>query len=282
MKKIVLTICAIAISLMVFSNLFVTNRDGEVQIMRDGKWIDVDASMEVKGTDSLKTGQYGKVDIDDRANKASYTFQSIEPKSVKDLIASYKRPVSPNLLEQIYNFFKNLPTDPHQPGVSAKGEEFDLQVAMALKCKRSRASDYLVSFTLIDLNTEERVSQVYEGQLVGFQIDNHSETPIFVNIIDRDEKGVDTALFPTTYLQSFLDLYIPAYSSIRLMTRPYVMTFSPANTTDQLTLVAYPLPFNLPHVLEIMKETDCSQKLTSYKSIGIYHVSVPIVSAGSH
>ncbi len=279
MKKIVLTICATTVSIMAFASLFVTSKVGDVQIMRNGEWETVYVSMGLEETDLLKTGQYGKVSIDNRTNKVSYTFQSLEPKSVKDLIASYEKSVSRSLLREIFYALMNPPIEKYVPGGSAKGYEWDRQVAKALKCKQRGISDYQVNFTLLDLNTMQPITQVDEEQLVAFQIDNNSDTPLFVNIIDRDEQGIDTAIFPTTNLQELLELYIPANSSIRLTTYPYIINFAPANTTDRLTLVAYPLPFNMSNVIKLMEETDCSQGEIPNKPIGIYKTSVRITNS---
>lgn len=276
MKKYILTICAITFPIMLMADMFVTSKQGDVQIKKNDKWESVYVTMGIKETDSLKTEQYGKINIDDTSNRVSYTFQAEKPTCIKDLIASSKRSVSYNFLKEIYKALKNPPTYPNLPGGSPRGDETDRHVAMALRCTQQGASDYSITMTLLDLHTMQPVSQVCEGQSVAIQVNNNSDTPLFVNIIDRDEFGVETALFPTNDVQAFLDLYIPAYSSVQLDYHPYVISFSPANTTDQLTLVAYPLPFNLPNVMRIKNEINCPQEDLPNRSIGIYTASVPI------
>ena len=75
------------------------------------------------------------------------------------------------------------------------------------------------------------------------------KSKIIITRIDIDANNKATVLFPTDEVEMIMNLYIPPLSNVRLSNYP--ITFAPAYTSDRLILVAYPMPFDLAHVLSI-------------------------------
>ena len=282
MRYWILTIFAALLYISATAQLYVLSTNRQVNILRDGEWNLAFVSDRLFETDLLQTEPYGNIVIRDKKENKNYPVQSLTPQSVKELIAPL-RSSTPSLTKEFGRGLDNLIRGlgsirdlfPTTGGGVYKGEDPDMIVAKALLSRRN-GSLYPITMKLLDEYTLQPMEQVREQQPVILEITNNSDTPLFFNIIDRDEKGTDTALISITELQTLGDLYIPAYSSVRL--NSYPIKFSPANITDQLTLVAYPLPFNLSNVLEIIKNTDFSPEEVPNSPIGIYQTFVRITN----
>lgn len=286
MKRFVLVLFAVVVSVTAMAQLYALSMNGKVNIQRNGKWQNVFIGEELQKTDLLLTEEYGYIVILDRSVGKKYSFQSLSPQSVDQLILSQGRK-SPSLAKEVVQGLCNIlmgrkdfiDKNNNTGGVTYRDLDEDFLVASILKTQPQ--TSYLIDFTLLDVATMQPVKQVYEGQYIIFQINNHSDTPLNVNIIDKEPNGKQSAIFKEKEKISYQDLYIPAFSSVQLMNYP--TKFTPANTTDQLTLVAYPLPFNLTKVLEIMSDDETLKNTNPInKPIGIYQMSVPILPAGSY
>ena len=229
--------------------------NGDAILQRKGQQLPLYTSTELFEEDIIQTSEYGNVVILDRYKNKTYSIQTSEPKPLKQLIASSQsnsRSLAGEFIEGLYNkLFGKSDRDEAiyktQGGVTYRGEADDEVVAAALNAHST--SGYAISMTLLDLNTLQPVEQVRENQIVILQINNLSDTPLYVNVIDIEANNNATALFSTEEVEMIMNFYIPPLSNVRLSNYP--ITFAPAYTADRLILVAYPMPFDLAHVLSI-------------------------------
>ena len=282
MKRSILSLVALFVSVVSTAQLYVVSKSGEAWIVRNGKKEMVSVTMELQESDLLQTEAHGSVNVEDRKNHKPYSLHSPNPQSIRELIAP-QRAITHILSKEFWNDLRNAFRDPAYDidlretttGTSYRSQDgIDGRIAKSL-ISRQGSSHFDINFALLDLATEEPVTKVHEGQKVFVQINNRSNIPLFISIIDRDYMGKETALITVTRLTKFFDLYIPAMSSVRLNYYPYVFSLFPANTTDQLSLIASPIPFNLTTVLKLMQHPD-SLKNTESCEIGTYKISVPI------
>ena len=284
MKRMVLILFAVVVSITAMAQLYALSMSGKVKLQRDGKWQDVFVGDELQKSDMVQTEEFGYFVILDRSVGKKYSFQSISPQSIEQLILA-QNSKTPSLAKEVVQGLCNIlmgrndfiDKNNNTGGVTYRDLDEDFLVASILKTQPQ--TSYLIDFTLLDMATMQPVKQVCEGQYIIFQINNHSDTPLNVNIIDKEPNGKQSAIFKGNEMISYQDLYIPAFSSVQLMNYP--IKFAPANTIDQLTLVAYPLPFNLTKVLEIMSDDEKLKNTNPVNEpIGIYQMSVPIIPAG--
>ena len=286
MKRAVLIMFASVVSVMAVAQLYALSMNGNVQIQREGKWQDLFIGDELQKTDIVQTEEFGYIVILDRSAGKKYSFQSTSPQSVDQLILSQGKKF-PSLAREVvhglYNMLRGRGNYPQESknntgGVTYRDMDEDIIVTSILNSHPQ--TSYAIDFILLDAATLQPTTQVYEGQSIIIQINNHSDTPLYVNFIDKEPNGKQSAVFNANDTIFYQDLYIPPFSSIRLNRR---IEFYPANTTDQLILVAYPLPFNLSRVLEIMSDDEKLKNTNPINEpIGIYQMSVLIIPAGSY
>ena len=286
MRRLFLILLAASLSLGTTAQLYVLSINGQVQIRRGNVWKDVFVSDILDETDILKTEPYGSVVIQDKKEHKNFPIQSTTPQSVKQLI-SKDRNKTPSLtlefcrgVDKLVRGLESLRAlFPETGGGVYKGENTNLLVAKALLSSED-SSSYQISMTLLDGGTLQPLEKVCVDQSFLIEITNDSDTPLFVNIIDRDETGKQEALIHVNDSCCLPGYYVPASSTIRVTSGT---TFYPANTTDQLTLVAYPIPFYLPDVIELMNKPEIiNDSAFVNEPIGIYQMSVPIIPAGSY
>ena len=250
----------LVLSLLVYSafaaaQYYVYIVNGDAILQRKGQQLPLYTSTELFEEDIIQTSEYGNVVILDRYKNKTYSIQSSEPKPLRQLIVSSQsksRSLAGEFIEGLYNkLFGKSDRDEAiyktQGGVTYRGDPDDEIVAAALNAQGKSA--YAISMTLLDLHTLQPVEQLRENQIVILQINNLSDTPLYVNVIDIDANNKATALFSTDEVEMIMNLYIPPLSNVRLSNYP--ITFAPAYTADRLILVAYPMPFDLAHVLSI-------------------------------
>ncbi|MBR1717166.1 MAG: hypothetical protein IJ718_06065 [Paludibacteraceae bacterium] len=284
MRRTLFIISMLCVSIGLMAQYYAYSMNGVVRIMRGGEWQTVYSTMELQETDLLQTEEFGNITILDRTNNKIFSIQSTEARPVRQLMQAQPstRMLATEyilgMLRKLFNQeqFEEAKTESY---VTYRSEEDEREIARALI--HSNQSKYLVSFTLIDLHSQQAVETVEEGQIVVVQFNNMSDTPLYMNIIDTDASGQVAAIFPIDEKQSTLTLYVPAFSNIRL--HQYPIQFAPGGTTDHLMLVAYPIPFYLPDVIELMNKPEIiNDSAFVNEPIGIYQMSVPIIPAGSY
>ena len=284
MKRCIFTICTNLLALCIMAQYYAYGINGEVQIMRNGNWQNVYSSMELQASDLVKTSEYGNLTILDRTNNKIYSIQATNAQPLEQLIQTTQRKTSRLSFEYIQGMFNKLfgredaSTESMRTigGVTYRGEEEERNIAEALV--NSAKSLYPVSFLLIDLQTMEAVEYVRNGGTYILQMNNMSDTPLYMNIIYTDEKGETSAMLPLDENQTMLHLYIPAFSNVRLTEFP--LSFTPPGVINWLTLVASPMPFDLSSVIYYMQSSELQQAnisaSTSSHTVGRYNMKLRI------
>ena len=284
MKRCLLTIGMNLFALCLMAQYYAYGINGEVQIMRNGNWQNVFSSMELRSTDLVKTDEYGNLTVLDRTNDKIYSMQSPEAQPLEQLIQNAQRKTPNPASEYIQGIFSKLFGREDASlekmktigGVTYRGEKEDWNIAGALVY--SAKPSYPVSCMLLDWQTMEVVESVRDGGIYILQMNNMSDTPLYMNIIYTDEKGDTSAMLPLDERQTMLHLYIPAFSNVRLTGFP--LSFSPAGVMNRMTLVASPMPFDLQNVLRYMQSPELQQTNMSGKSsshtIGRYDMKLRI------
>ena len=283
MKRCIFTICMNLLALCVMAQYYAYSINGEVQIMRNGNWQNVYSSMELQASDLVKTSEYGNLTILDRTNNKIYSIQTTNAQALEQLIQNTQRKTQKLSIEYIQGMFNKLfgyedaRTESMQTigGVTYRGEEEDRNIAGALV--NSAKSSYPVSFLLLDLQTMAAVENVQNEGTYILQMNNMSDTPLYMNIIYTDEKGETSAMLPLDENQTMLHLYIPAFSNVRLTEFP--LSFTPPGVINWLTLVASPMLFNLQSVIHYMQSPELQQTMSTSASshtIGRYDMKLRI------
>ena len=256
MKRFLVTIGVLFVALSVTAQLYVFSLNGRVQVQHADMWHDVYVAERLQEDDLLTTEEYGNIVILDRNKNKKYSIQSHHPQTIQSLISSQgaNAPTLPKeYIQRLYVHLLGYDTEGSDEGQGSQGiryrsESIDLSIAHALVQKSTTKK---VDFLLLDQYTLEPVRQVEEGQRVIFQIENHTNLPLYTTIIDRDSKGEDCVLLPVSKIDSLSDVYLPPQATIRLATLP--VSFAPAGTSDELTLIAHSDPFNASEVLRMVQ-----------------------------
>ena len=268
MKRFLATIGAVWVAISGMAQLYAFSINGRVQVQRENTWQDVFVADILHEDDLLTTEEYGHIVILDRDNNKKYSIQSRIPQTIQSLIKSQGQNAPTLSKEYIQRLYMHLlgydsGTDvAQQPqGFTYRSENIDLSIAHALVQKSTTKK---VDFLLLDQYTLQPVQHVEEGQTVIFQIENHTNLPLYTNIVDRDPAGEKFVLLPVSKIDSLSDVYIPPQSIIRLPSLP--VSFAPAGTSDELTLMAHTEPFNISQVLR-MAQTEMASPTANNVSL---------------
>lgn len=255
MNKIFTTLCAICFTTSVMAQLYAYSTNGKVQIQREGQWRNVYVSDVLQNEDSLLTEEYGCIIVLDRGNNKKYSLQSTSPQTIQSLIELQGKN-APSLfkeyIQRLYVALLGYDTDETEKlqtsgGVTYRSENYDMRIANdLLEGTASMATD----FQVLDQYSLLPVQRIAEGQNIVLQIENNSDKPLYVNCIDTDSEGQRYVLLPFNKVDSLSDIYIPPFSQIRLQSIP--ISFSPAGSTEELTLIAHPEPFNIFRVIDLL------------------------------
>ena len=256
MKRFVSTISAFFVAASAMAQLYAFALNGKAQIQRGDSLHAVFVADLLLEDDLLTTEEYGYVVILDRKNNKKYSLQSPCPKSIHTLIASQGRnakTLPEEHIHRLYLLLMGIETEdpsalPDAEGVTYRSENIDLTIAHSMV---QNTVTETVDFQLLDQFTLRPVPQVEEGQNVILQIENHTDTPLYTNIIDSDPTGEKFVLLPVNTLDSLSDVFIPPHSRIRLKSNP--ISFAPGGTSDELTLIAHSEPFNISNVMRLIQ-----------------------------
>ncbi len=268
MKRFLATIGAVFVAISGIAQLYAFSINGRAQVQRENTCHDVFVADILHEDDLLTTEEYGHIVILDRDNNKKYSIQSRLPQTVQSLIKSQgeNAPTLPKeYIQRLYVHLLGYDSGENEPqalqGITYRSESIDLSIAHALVQKSATKR---VDFQLLDKYTLEPVRNVEEGQTVIFQIENHTNLPLYTNIIDRDPAGEKFVLLPVSKIDSLSDVYIPPQSIIRLPSLP--VSFAPAGTSDELTLMAHTEPFNIAQVLR-MAQTEMANPTANNVSL---------------
>lgn len=255
MKRFFFTISAFFVAASAMAQLYAFSLNGKAQIQREDSLRDVFAADLLLEDDLLTTEEYGYIVILDRKNNKKYSLQSPSPQSIHSLIMSQGGNAKTLPKEHIHRLYLLLMGNDSEDtfalldaaGVTYRSENIDLTIAHTMV---QSATTEIVDFQFLDQFTLLPVPQVEEGQNVIIQIENHTDTPLYTNIIDSDPTGGKFVLLPVNTLDSLSDVFIPPHSRIRLKSNP--ISFAPGGTSDELTLIAHSEPFNISNVIRLI------------------------------
>ena len=256
MKRFFSTISAFFVALSAMAQLYAFSLNGKAQIQREDSLRDVFVADLLLENDLLTTEEYGYIVILDRKNNKKYSLQSPFPQPIHSLIASQGRnakALPKEHIQRLYLLLMGLDTEdssalPNAEGVTYRSENIDLTIAHSMA---QNAVTETVDFQFLDQFSLQPVPQVEEGQHVIIQIENHTDTPLYTNIIDSDPTGEKFVLLPVNTIDSLSDVFIPPHSRIRLKSNP--ISFAPGGTSDELTLIAHSEPFNISNVMRLIQ-----------------------------
>ena len=144
---------------------------------------------------------------------------------------------------------KSMEAYERSSGVTYRDEDDEKTIAQALV--GTQRKDANISLRMLDLITGEPVEEAMMGQTAVAEVTNNTGKPLYFNIADFDSEGNVAPILPFDECQNMLHLYLPPYSVVRLYQFP--IEFCEPRGVDRLVLVAYPKPFNLANVLNLMK-----------------------------
>ena len=267
-RKIALFFLALTLVHAAHAGIYVYQLTGKGYLQQDGEWIELYKTQQLTETDIVRTADYSSLTLIDDSRQKLFSLQSQEPVCIKDIVSRKEHSVS-LLKETFHGILQAMRTDNQKSvahyqkrgGVTYRGQDEDRAVAMALteKCSsdlpslRSNQSNYPVSLRLIDLYGKQPVTTAPVGSNLIAEVENRSNMVLYVNLLDIDSEGNRTILFPMDEQASMLHLVVPAYSTIRFTDFPFTL-YEPLGT-DHMLLVAYPQPFNMQNVLDLMPLT---------------------------
>ena len=236
---------------------YVSEINGEAFVRKGSGWEPAVRTMSVAVSDSLRTSDYSCLVILDRGAGRLYSLQTPQATTLGELIKGQKKQ-SPSLVGEvvagIWNAMfgkneKSMEAYERGSGVTYRDEDDEKTIAQALV--GTQRKDANISLRMLDFTTGEPVEETMVGQTVVAEVTNNTGRPLYFNIADFDSEGNVAPILPFDECQTMLHLYLPPYSVVRLYQFP--IEFCEPRGVDRLVLVAYPKPFNLANVLNLMK-----------------------------
>ena len=257
MRRLTMILAALLMSLAAEAQYYVYESNGEALVRKNTGWTDAYKTMSVELSDSIRTAEYSSVVILDRTDSELYSFQSRQASTLENLIAGYKKSSKGLFREAIQGIYaamfgkneKSMDAYSKTSGVSYRDKDNDMIVAKALRAATSGTGD--IYFRLLDRYTGEQLVEARVGQLAVVEITNNTGQELFFNIADFDSEGNVAPILPCDDQQNMLHLFLPPHSVVRL--NEYPVEFYEPRGTDRLVLVAYPKPFNLMNVLQMLQ-----------------------------
>lgn len=254
MRRLITVTITLVLCTFANAQYYVYETTGDVYIKVDNNWKMAYKTMSVKPSNLIRTDKYASVVILDRSKDKLYALQSTTPTSLESLILGQKsssnsllREVSQALYSVLFEG-KSMSSFENTSGVSYRSEDDDRKIAQALATSKSN-SNKLFFRILGDTNNEPLTNIRARDYLGVVEITNNSAQNLYVNIAVFDSTGKVAAIFPSNGHETMTDLYIPAFSVVRLSEK---IEFVEPYGEDRLVLVAYHKPFNLENVLKLL------------------------------
>lgn len=257
MRRLETCLAAMLVCLAANAQYYVSEINGEAFVRKGSGWEPAVRTMSVAVSDSLRTSDYSCLVILDRGAGRLYSLQTPQATTLGELIKGQKKQ-SPSLVGEvvagIWNAMfgkneKSMEAYERGSGVTYKDEDDEKTIAQALV--GTQRKDANISLRMLDFTTGEPVEEIMVGQTAVAEVTNNTGKPLYFNIADFDSEGNVAPILPFDECQTMLHLYLPPYSVVRLYQFP--IEFCEPRGVDRLVLVAYPKPFNLANVLNLMK-----------------------------
>ena len=255
MKRLVLYLVCLFLACSANAQYYVYQTTGEVSVQHEGIWRDAYVTQKLDPSDLVRTGDRSCLVVLDRKAEKVYSFQVVSPRSVDELVraqSSKAKSLGSEVCQGIFDSMfgrneKSMAAYKTVSGVTYRGEEAERAIAAALAA--GQQSSKMVSFRLVDMDSDATLTKVKSGEMAVVEVTNHTDKPLYFNIIDIDSNGAMSPVMPFDEYQTMLHLFVPPHSVVRFSAYP-VEFYEPLGR-DQLILVAHSEPFNLANVLDL-------------------------------
>ena len=264
MRKLFVTfvLLCFAVSLSA-QHLFVMGINGTAEINKKGEWVSLVKAQALFDNDIIRTSRFGNITILDNERGKVYSVQSETGAQVQNLIATQKSSVKRifketiEVISDILFSKKDKATDNYQTtgGVTYRSDNADEMIAAWLKNNlndKYEINNSSFDFTLqvVDKYLNIPIQEIQAGDYANLLVSNNNDIPLYVNIIDIDGNQEWTAVIPKDEVEMMSSLLIPPHASVIL---PYSIQFFEPVGTDQMILLAYPLPFNIQRIINLYR-----------------------------
>ena len=128
-------------------------------------------------------------------------------------------------------------------------------------------------FTLQAVDTYQNlpIKEIKAGEYANLLVSNNNDIPLYVNVIDIDGNLEWTAVIPKDEVEMMSSLLIPPHASVIL---PYPIQFFEPVGTDQLILLAYPMPFNVQRIINLYRSGNVDTTISAKVGGTIMSISI--------
>lgn len=289
MKRYFILVLLSVISFTSFAQYRVFSLSGDVKYKKKGtSWQELYKGTLLNITDSISMVDYSTLSIADGKSRNIIPVQVVGQHTLAELLKE-NQPQKSNMLKRCWKtVVAILNGEPASVAQGAAGttyknssERFDIHtnnMRMAdaltnyLTSNLISHGNYRVELKLIDETYTER-ENVYDGERLHALVFNHSDTPLFISLLDIDNEGVLTSVLPSDIETMLTQMLVPPLSTIII---PYPIEFV-GSGTDRLYLIASPEVFDLEQVVEILKkDNSLIEKQPNTISIGISQYQINI------
>ena len=267
------------VNLMVYADaIFVYSIIDTVEFYHDGAWNPAYKTLALDTDDSLRLSEFASISLLPQGDDTPHPVQFKGTLSVQEALQQ-STPVKQSIIGET---FKGIWHEIYRPGnvsmdyynakrgATSRGTASEF--AMAYAIENTVISDYDISFALVDANTLQIIeSSVPENTHLILQVNNKSNTPLYVNLLDISQDGVSPVM-PIDENGLMGHLLVPANATVRFSDLP--MQFSLyGEGTDTIILLASSAPFDLAEVMELATHNQGAKTTTK---IGICKKQVAI------
>ena len=285
MRKLFVTfvLLCFAVSLSA-QHLFVMEINGTAEISKKGKWMSLVKAQALYDDDIIRTSKHGYITILDNEREKVYSIQNETGAQVQSLIASQKFSVkhfAREVVEVISNILfqpKDKSTDNYQTtgGVTYRSDNADEIIAAWLKNNLDnnfeiKNSSYDFTLQAVDTYQNLPIKEIKAGEYANLLVSNNNDIPLYVNVIDIDGNLEWTAVIPKDEVEMMSSLLIPPHASVIL---PYPIQFFEPVGTDQLILLAYPMPFNVQRIINLYRSGNVDTTISAKVGGTIMSISI--------
>lgn len=259
MKRFLFLLVSCFWLLSVRADYYVFSTNNRVERKHNHTWSMVVQGESLNELDSIRMEAYASLSLLDDKEQKVYAVQCEKPQTVQHLVQQAQR--QKGWLSQTFSVAKAIlsgqgqPSASQQYSVTYRSSKAEEAVAAVLKqrlqgnlwtAQTKLASDGRLEIQLKEMTSGNLIENVNENDWVQLLITNHTNTALYIAVVDVDKTNVPAPILPTDLAEVLLHQLIPPLSSVLL---PYPLSFSPKGT-DGLFVIGYPEPFDMTRVLE--------------------------------
>ena len=292
MRLLVMVFVLLTSSVVSAADYLVYSVVGTAKIYEGSKTVSLSARKTLSASSRLVIGKESAVTVLDEANSKMYSFTTEGTNTVAALLKAAKAPK--NLSKQYLSYMvkqlfskesKNLshPSAYMQATATsyratardsfllnrlASMSEIASSVESSLiQPKNLLSTDMDVRFDLVSCETGEPVNpEVDVNTNCYVRVTNGTEEPLFVNVLDIDERGNKYLVLPVDEAATCAHLLVPAQSTVSFKSEPF--EFAEANSRETFLLVATEEPVDFSILMSPIRGNGGDQMKS-----GIYRVA---------